>query len=109
MMRRIVVFAATAALVLAASGGTALAAGQQVCVGGPGTAVSTPNSSGQCKKNETLTTLATQSEVTDLQSRVSTLESANTALTSRVSALETTLSKVNYDPTGLNGLPLTAT
>src|SRR5437764_15287922 len=112
MMRRIVLFAATAALVLAASGGTALAAGQQVCIGGPGTAVSTPNSSGQCKKNETLTTLATQSEVTDLQAtgsnlqgRVSTRESANTPPTGRVSALETTLSKVSYTDSGLNGKP----
>jgi hypothetical protein len=111
-MRRIVLFAAMAALVLAVSGGTALAAGQQLCIGGPGGAVGTPNSSGQCKKNETLTTLATQSEVTDLQSavsdlhgRVSTLESANTALTGRVSALETTLSKVSYTDSGLNGKP----
>jgi hypothetical protein len=107
-----VLFAATAALVLAASGGTALAVGQQVCIGGPATAVSTPDSSGQCKKNFTLTTLATQSEVTDLQStvsdlqsRVSTLESANTDLTSRVSALESTLSKVSYTDSGLNGKP----
>jgi hypothetical protein len=104
-MRRIVLFVATAAVVLAASAGTALADGQQVCIGGPGTAVSTPNSSGQCKKTETLTTLATQSEVTDLQSRVTTLETANTDLTNRVSALESTLSKVSYTDSGLNGKP----
>jgi hypothetical protein len=125
-MRRIVLFAATAAVVLAASSGTALAAGQQVCIGGPSTPVSTPDSNGQCKKNYTLTTLATQSEVTDLHStvtdlqsrvstletdntnltsRVSTLETDNTNLTSRVSALETTLSKVSYTDSGLNGLP----
>jgi hypothetical protein len=104
-MRRIVLFVATAAVVLAASAGPALADGQQVCIGGPGSAVSTPNSSGQCKKTETLTTLATQSEVTDLQSRVTTLETANTDLTNRVSALESTLSKVSYTDSGLNGKP----
>jgi hypothetical protein len=97
-MRRIVLFAATAALVLAVSSGTALAAGQQLCIGGPGAAVSTPDSNGQCKRNFTLTTLATQSEVTDLQSTVSDLQS-------RVSALETTLSKVSYTDSGLNGKP----
>jgi hypothetical protein len=67
---------------------------------------------GTVQNGYTTTTVATgsevsslQSTVTDLQSRVSTLESENSNLTSRVSTLETTLSKVSYDPTGLNGKP----
>jgi hypothetical protein len=93
-----VLFAATTAVTLALSGATALAAGQQLCVGGPDKTVLTPDRNGQCKNGYTVTTLATESEVSSLQSTVTDLQS-------RVSTLEATLSKVSYDPSGLNGKP----
>ena len=105
MRRMLVVVAAIATLVLAAGAGTALAAGQQLCIGGPSRAVLTQNASGACKDGYTPVTLATQDEVTALQGQVTTLQSENSTLTSEVSALQTTLSKVSYDPTGLNGKP----
>ena len=118
-MRRILIFVATAGLVLAAGGGTAIAAGQAVCIGSPGAQVRTPGSNGQCNHGDTLVTLANQSDVatlqsqvsslqsdvSTLQSQVSSLQSDNATLKSEVSALQTTLSKVSYDPTGLNGKP----
>jgi hypothetical protein len=118
-MRRILVFAATAALVMTASAATALAAGQTLCSNGPGKGVDMPQANGQCKNGETALTLATESEVTALQTRVSALETDNTTLKSEVStlesdnstfksdvsALQTTLSKVSYSDSGLNGKP----
>jgi hypothetical protein len=38
-------------------------------------------------------------------SQASTLQSDNATLTGEISALQTKLSKVTYDPSGLNGLP----
>jgi len=84
------VFAAIAATGLCATG-SALGAGQQLCVGSPGTAVTTPGSGGTCAQGKTLVALATQSEVNTLQSRVA--------------ALEAKLSKVTYSATGLNKKP----
>jgi hypothetical protein len=104
-MRRMLVLAATAALVMAASGGTALAAGQTLCSNGPGKGVDMPQANGQCKNGESALTLASESEVTALQTRVSALETDNTTLKSDVSALQTTLSKVSYTASGLNGKP----
>ena len=119
MVRRMLAFAATAALVMAASGGTALAAGQTLCSNGPGKGVDMPQANGQCKNGETALALATESEVAALQTRVSALEKDNTTLNgevstlksdnstlkSDVSALQTTLSKVSYSDSGLNGKP----
>jgi hypothetical protein len=113
------VLAATAPLVMAASGGTALAAGQTLCSNGPGRGVDMPQANGQCKKGESALTVASESEVTALQTRVSALETDNTTLKSEVStlqsdnstlksdvsALQTTLSKVSYTASGLNGKP----
>ena len=118
-MSRILILVATAALVVAGSAGTAVAAdGPSLCIGDPSHAVTAPDESGACKKG-TLTPLADaqalaaiaarvdalESANSALQERVGTLESDNTALAARVSALETTLSKVSYDATGLNGRP----
>jgi hypothetical protein len=105
MRRMLVTVAATATLMLTACAGTALAAGQPLCIGGPTKAVLTPDASGACKNGYTPVTLATQDEVTALQGEVTTLQSQNSTLTSEVSALQTTLSKVSYDATGLNGQP----
>jgi hypothetical protein len=109
---RVVAVAATAAVMLAVGTGTAMAAGQQVCVGAAGTALRTPQASGQCRANATLTTLANESELSDLrsaistlQTRVSTLESDNATLKDEVSALQSTLTGVSYKPSGLNGRP----
>jgi hypothetical protein len=99
MMKRIGMFAATAVAVLGAGAGQALAAGgQNVCVGGPGTSLVTPNSKGSCGSGHVLKTLALESEVTTLQGQVA-------ALQSQVAALQTTLSKVSYHSSGLNGKP----
>jgi hypothetical protein len=67
------VFAAVVAAVLTASGGTALAAGQTLCSSGPSKAVTMPQANGQCKSTQTALSLASVSEVTDLQTRVSAL------------------------------------
>jgi hypothetical protein len=76
----------------AASGGSALAAsGQQLCTGAPGTAVTIPVSANTCASGQTLVTLATDKQLTSLQSQVA--------------ALQTTLSKVSYKAKGLNGVP----
>lgn len=110
--------AATATIVLASSA-PALAAGQEVCVGGPSSPLVSPGSDGQCKRNYTLTTLASQSDLTALKTKVSALESDNASLKTKVSALESDnarlqtkvsaledkLSKVSYDATGMNGKP----
>jgi hypothetical protein len=103
-MRRIFLLIATV-VVMGASAGSALAAGQTLCLGAPGAPVSSPGANGQCKSSQTPVTLATQSEVTALQGQVATLQNDNTTLTSEVSALQTKLSKVSYNPTGLNGKP----
>ncbi len=69
-----------AASVLATSAGPALAAaGQQICIGGPSSAVTAPNSSGKCNKG-TLTTLASEQDLSSLKTRVSALESDNRTL-----------------------------
>ena len=122
----------TVALALGVNTATASAA-VKMCVGGAGAPVVAPNSDGTCKKPATLKTLADQADVTVLQtkvgtleskvgtlesqvstleSKVSTLESESgggggdvSALEAKVSALESKLSKVSYDPAGLNGLP----
>jgi hypothetical protein len=90
MQLRLVVLAAVVAagLCLAAS---AWGAGQALCVGGSGTAVTTPGSGGTCPAGKTLVTLATQSEVNTLQSQVA--------------ALQAKLSKVSYSASGVNGKP----
>ena len=49
--------------------------------------------------------LATENEVSSLQSQESTLQRDNATLTGEISPLQTKLSKVTYDPSGLNGLP----
>lgn len=117
-MRRTVFVAVATALVVAASEGTAMAAGQALCVGAPGEQIRSPESDGQCKKGN-LVTLATEEELTALQGRVSALETENTALKVQVSrlqsdnaalqggvsALQSKLAQVTYDPTGLNGTP----
>jgi hypothetical protein len=73
------------------SAGSAWAAGQQLCVAGPGTTVTAPVAASTCPSGRTLVTLATQSEVATLQSQVA--------------ALQAKLSKVSYSATGLNGKP----
>ncbi len=54
-------------------------AGQQICIGGPSSAVTAPNSSGKCNKG-TLTTLASEQDLSSLKTRVSALESDNRTL-----------------------------
>ena len=83
-------FVAIAAMGLWSSG-FAWAAGQQLCIGGPGAAVTTPASMGTCTSGRTLITLARQSDVTTLQGQVA--------------ALQAKLSKVSYSASGLNGKP----
>lgn len=132
-MKRMLITAVAATVVLGAGSAPAAAAGPTLCVGGPSTPMLSPNADGECKKGYTLVTLAEQADVAALQARVSTLESDNTALKNRVStlesdntalksrvsaaesdvtalagratALENKLSKVSYSPTGLNGQP----
>jgi FtsZ-binding cell division protein ZapB len=125
--RRVATIAAAAVFVGALDAGVVLAAdGQQLCIDGPGKAVSTPSSDGQCRRGETLTTLAAQSQVDALQAKIETLETANATLTQTVDALQAKietletanatltqtvgelqnkLSRVSYDATGLNGRP----
>jgi hypothetical protein len=73
------------------SAGSAWAAGRRVCMGGPGTALTTPASNGRCSSGSRPITLAIQSEVTSLQRQVA--------------ALQAKLSKVSYSASGLNGKP----
>lgn len=105
-LKRIATIAAATVLALAVDAGAALAAdGQQLCIDGPSKAVTTPSENGDCRRGETLTTLATQSEVDALQAKVEALEAANTTLTQTVDELQDKLSKVSYDATGVNGRP----
>jgi hypothetical protein len=90
-MKRILICVAAVAIIAASAATAAAASGQQLCVGSPGSAVATPVSASTCSPGQTLITLATQSEVSTLQSQVA--------------ALQKTLSKVSYSPAGLNGLP----
>jgi hypothetical protein len=112
-MKRFSILAASTALAVAVSSGTALAAGGQVlCINGS-SPITGPNSAGQCTKSgQTRITVATESEVSSLQGQVATLQgqvsdlqNTNTTLSNEVSALQTTLSKVSYNPQGLNGEP----
>jgi hypothetical protein len=104
MRRALAVLIAAAALLVTAGAGSALAAGQVVCVGGANSAVLAPNASGGCAVG-TPVTLATESEVTALQSQVATLQSDNATLSKDVSALQSTLSDVTFSTDGLNGKP----
>ena len=119
-VRHIVTAVATTAAMLAVDAGTALAAdGQPLCIAGPSRAVTSPSADGDCRRGETLTTLATQSDVAALQAKVGALEAENERLDARVDTLETEnatlptavgtlqdkLSAVSFDATGLNGLP----
>jgi hypothetical protein len=108
------ILAATTVAALAASEGAALAStGQVLCVGAPGQPITAAqNSMGQCKQNQTQVTIATESEVSALEAQVSTLQgqvsalqATNAALSGDVSALKNTLSKVSYNPQGVNGQP----
>jgi hypothetical protein len=101
------IFAASTVLALAASSGAALASsGQVLCLGAPGQPITTAqNPAGQCKQNQTQVTVATESEVSALQGQVSALQSTNATLSDEVGALTQTLSKVSYNPQGLNGQP----
>jgi outer membrane murein-binding lipoprotein Lpp len=113
------------------AGGDRCAAG--VCVGGPGTAITAPDSGGSCRRG-TLVPRAGEADVSTVRTDVSSLsadvtalESAKAALQSdvaalktvktaledelsaldtRAEALEATLSKVSYEPTGTNGKPV---
>ena len=106
VVRRIATIAAAAVFVLALDAGAVLAAdGQHLCIDGAGKAVTTPGDDGQCRRGQSLTTLATQSQVDALQAKVATLEAANATLTQTVGALQDKLSKVSYDATGVNGRP----
>lgn len=95
LLKRVLIFAATAVLALVASGGSAFANdGQAICVGGPSRPITTPNSHGKCKKGRALVTLVTQRQVGALQAQVATLQgqlsagaNANAALTGEVSSL----------------------
>jgi trimeric autotransporter adhesin len=126
-MRHGLVFAVVVLAGLAGTSGVAFAAsGQAVCVGRPSQPMTAPNSHGKCKRGQTLVRFATQTQLTTLQAQnaaltgkvsslqsanaglngeVSNLQSANTALAGEISALQTTLSKVSYNPQGVNGRP----
>lgn len=111
-MRRVLVLVATAAAIVIAYTGSAQASGgQQLCIGPPTSAVK-PANGGKCPEGDDLVTLATQGEVSDLSGRVQALESEHarlagevSALQSKAAALEEKLSKISYEPKGLNGLP----
>jgi hypothetical protein len=127
-MRHAWALIAVACFVLTASTGSAFAAGaQKLCVGKPSRPITATTTGGKCRKGQKLVVLATQSqvgalqgqltsttaadatltgEVSTLQGQVSSLQGDDTTLTSNVSALQTTLSKVSYNPHGLNGLPM---
>jgi hypothetical protein len=97
-LRRTFVLLATVATLLVVCAGSAIASeGQQLCIGSATTAVK-PASDGGCPHGGKLVTLATQDEVSHLRERVDGLET-------KVTALEDKLSKVSYEPKGLNGLP----
>ena len=97
-MRRMFVLIATVVTLLIVCAGSAIASeGQQLCIGSPSSAVK-PASDGGCPHGRNLVTLATQDEVSRLRERVDGLET-------KVTALEDKLSKVRYEPKGLNGLP----
>jgi hypothetical protein len=97
-LRRTFVLIATVATLLIVCAGSAIAGeGQQLCIGSATTAVK-PASDGGCPHGGKLVTLATQDEVSHLRERVDGLET-------KVTALEDKLSKVSYEPKGLNGLP----
>jgi hypothetical protein len=89
-MRRIVVVVSAAVAASLAISAQAVAA-LNVCVGGPTSSVTIPNKAGTCPTGKKLTQLALESEVTALQGQVA--------------ALQTTLSKVSYKPSGLDGQP----
>ena len=119
MMKRLLIFAATVAAVVLPGASTANAAGgQQLCLGAPGHAVTTPDRDGDCRRGTAVTVLTAQdlsalearvsaleSDNTTLRSKVAALEADNTALQSSVGELEDKLSAVHYDETGLNGRP----
>ena len=70
-----------------------------------------PADGGRCHQGDDLVTLATQGEVSDLSGRVKSLEGEHARLDRgvgaqrKVAALEEKLSKISYEPKGLNGLP----
>lgn len=104
-MRRVFLLVAVAGAMLFAYTGSALASGgQQLCIGSPSTAVK-PASDGTCPHGGDLVTLATESQVTKLDGRVDELENQNARLEDKVAALEQKLSKITYEPKGLNDLP----
>jgi hypothetical protein len=104
-LRRVFVLVAVAGAMLFAYTGSALASGgQQLCIGSPSTAVK-PASDGTCPHGGDLVTLATESQVTKLDGRVDKLENQNARLEDKVAALEQKLSKITYEPKGLNDLP----
>lgn len=111
-MKRMLMSAVAATVVLGAGGAPASAAGTELCVGEASAALLSPDRDGQCKRGYTLTSLADQADLAALEARVSALESENSALKSsvttlqgRVAGLESTLSKVSYDAAGVNGRP----
>jgi len=105
IVKRTLMVATVTALALAVSAGAAVAAtGQTLCLSGQ-SAVTGPSSLGKCKPGQTQVSVATESEMSALQEQVSALQSANATLANEVSALQQTLSKVSYDPHGLNGQP----
>jgi hypothetical protein len=126
-MRRSLTFAVVAALAVTALDSVALAApAPGLCLGRASQPVTAPNAHGRCKKGQRLIKLATQTQLTTLQTqnaalaaKVSSLQSANGALGSQVAslqsansqmagelaALQATLSKVSYSPSGPNGFP----
>jgi hypothetical protein len=91
MGRKVGVGAAVAAAVLSWSASSAVAAGQQLCIGSAGNTVTTPVSANTCPSGRTLIALATQSEVSALQSQVASLQQK--------------LARVSYKASGLNGKP----
>jgi hypothetical protein len=104
-VRRVFALVAIAGAMLFAYAGSALASGgQQLCIGSPSTAVK-PASNGTCPHGGDLVTLATESQVTTLDGRVDKLENQNARLEEKVAALEEKLSKITYEPKGLNDLP----
>lgn len=100
-MRRMMVFAVTASSVLAVGAGTAMAAGQTLCLTGAGGQVRSPQSNGQCKSGETAVTLSSQADLSALQGQVSTLQGQVGTLQGQVSTLQGQVSSLQSDNTTL--------
>ena len=98
MVRRVWILGAVTALVLAATGGTALArSARGICVGSASQTVTASNKHGRCSRGSVLVSLATRSQVKALQNQVKALQGQEVTLQSDVSTLQGQVSGLQTD------------